>query len=121
MPVALRRRDLCGFRSSSTGSPNWAVYDAGLRARGSLTADADTGRIVASVLTDKDADDGSQVQQGVTGAHSNRGVCPHTPVHRAAKRKTVYVITRDTESARGLPAAVNHSRSFSERAGRAPL
>src|SRR3954451_15149244 len=29
--------------------------------RGHLATDADTGRIVASVLTDKDAEDGSQV------------------------------------------------------------
>ncbi|WP_408735112.1 transposase [Belnapia moabensis] len=71
---------------------NWTEYDAGLRARGSLTVwftpeaidawrakprtgrggqptysalaiatDADTGQIVASVLTDRDAADGSQV------------------------------------------------------------
>src|SRR3954467_859955 len=36
---------------------NWAEYDAGLRARGSLTV----WFTPASVLTDKDADDGSQV------------------------------------------------------------
>ena len=48
------------------GPGEWLVEKHGTRRRRSwqklhLATDADTGRIVASVLTDKDADDGSQV------------------------------------------------------------
>src|SRR4051795_4801743 len=48
------------------GPGEWLTEKQGARGRGAwrvlhLATDADTGRIVASVLTDKDADDGSQV------------------------------------------------------------
>src|SRR6187402_1784000 len=48
------------------GPGEWLIEKHGTRRRRSwrklhLATDADTGRIVASVLTDKDADDGSQV------------------------------------------------------------
>jgi hypothetical protein len=48
------------------GAGEWLAEQHGTKRRRAwrvlhLTTDADTGRIVASVLTDKDADDGSQV------------------------------------------------------------
>jgi len=76
------------------GAGEWLIEKHGTKRRRAwrvlhLATDADTGRIVASVLTDKDADDGSQVgplldridgsvlqhqpQQRHPGAHGGHG------------------------------------------------
>ena len=76
------------------GAGEWLIEKHGTKRRRTwrvlnLATDADTGRIVASVLTDKDADDGSQVgplldridgsvlqhqpQQRHPGAHGGHG------------------------------------------------
>ena len=68
------------------GPGEWLVEKHGTKRRRAwrvlhLATDADTGRIVASVLTDKDADDGSQVAsllERIDGAVRPSGTAPVT-------------------------------------------
>ena len=67
------------------GPGEWLMEKHGTKRRRAwrvlhLATDADTGRIVASVLTDKDADDGCRVEVPVTRhlpLRSRRAACPH--------------------------------------------
>ena len=75
--------DSTGLRLCGPGE--WLVEKHGTKRRRAwrvlhLATDADTGRIVASVLTDKDADDGCRVEVPVTRhlpLRSRRAACPH--------------------------------------------
>ena len=67
------------------GPGEWVMEKHGTKRRRSwkklhLATDADTGQIIASVLTDKDADDGCRVEVPVTRhlpLRSRRAACPH--------------------------------------------
>src|SRR4051812_5915249 len=65
-PIGSNIQDLTGPSLRLCGPGEWLAEKHGTKRRRAwrvlhLATDADTGRIVASVLTDKDADDGSQV------------------------------------------------------------
>ena len=75
--------DSTGLRLCGPGE--WLMEKHGTKRRRAwrvlhLATDADTGRIVASVLTNKDADDGCRVEVPVTRhlpLRSRRAACPH--------------------------------------------
>ena len=75
--------DSTGLRLCGPGE--WLIEKHGTKRRRAwrvlhLATDADTGRIVASVLTDKDADDGCRVEVPVTRHlphRSRRAAFPH--------------------------------------------
>jgi hypothetical protein len=88
-----------------------------------LATDADTGRIVASVLTDKDADDGSRVgsllDHGGGMAGRNLGVCAvagegrHRPIHLVVPPRANAV---PSEAAQSAPTQRDrHLRCIAER------
>ena len=94
------------------GPGEWLVEKHGMRTRRGwrklhLATDADTGRIVALELTDKDADDGSQVgplldrAEGAVASLTGDGACDRDDVHAgvAARHPDAEVIVPPRSSA----------------------
>src|SRR3954462_6736821 len=125
--------DGTGLKLCSPGE--WLVEKHGTKRRRAwrvlhLATDADTGRIVASVLTDKDADDGSQVGplldqiEGAVVSVTGDGAYDRDDVYAevAARHPTAAVVVPPranavpSEAAEGAPTQRNrHLRCIAER------